>query len=90
MRHELVRPLQQHLSAVCTSHPSVTSHPISSCLTPQVLMSLASVLVEDKINNEILKDGIALPPVQHVQPIRPSVTLQDYMISMNTDFKYVP
>ena len=53
-------------------------------------MSLASVLVEDKINNEILKDGIALPPVQHVQPLQPSVTLQDYMISMNTNFEYVP
>ena len=53
-------------------------------------MNLASVLVEDKINNEILKDGIALPPMPHVQPQHPSIALQEHVLSVATDFLYVP
>lgn len=56
----------------------------------QVLMNLAAVLVEDKINNEILKDGIALPPMPHVQPQHPSIALQEHVLSVGTDFLYVP
>ena len=53
-------------------------------------MNLAALLVEDKINNEILKNGVALPPVPHVQPQRPAISLQEHALSVATNILYVP
>ena len=55
-----------------------------------MLSKLAAILVEDKINNEILKDGIPLPIVPHVQPQHPAIALQEHMLAVATDLHYVP
>ena len=54
-----------------------------------MLSKLAAILVEDKINNDILKDGIALPVVPHIQPQHTSIALEEHMLAVATDLLYL-
>ena len=50
---------------------------------------VASLKVEDEINQGILKDGFALPAVPHVHALDAQIALADMALQLSSSFEYV-
>lgn len=56
----------------------------------QLLFSLVAFLLQQEINESVLKDGFPLPDIPHVRFVDPDLTFVDYAVKLAANVQYVP
>ncbi len=56
----------------------------------QLLFSLVGFLVQQEINDSVLKDGFPLPDIPHVQFVDPDLTFVQHAVKLAANVKYQP
>jgi hypothetical protein len=56
----------------------------------QLLFSLVGFLVQQEINDSVLKDGFPLPDIPHVGFIDPDLTFVQHAVKLAANVKYQP
>ena len=56
----------------------------------QLLFSLVGFLVQQEINQSVLKDGFPLPDIPHVRFVDPDLTFVLYAVKLAASVQYQP